>query len=802
MSNEPIDPNAIPQFTGDLEQLERDVSDLRSEASRFRDAGGDVHSDFQGLSAFYEAPEDEQLFATTKPVQTKTDAFADDLEKVAQALSEYATDVRPLAKKLKQLRTEAGAFYIDEVSTDDDWRKDDDKRDHNNRLVQEVAAVTQAFRAAEIDCHNKITKLVGGVQLRPSSDGTSSCDTYGYTDEVLEQAEEFPWGSTVEKDRDGVDWLLHKAKDVGKGFFIDGVGGAAGALATLVGQGEGGWGAAGEAWTNLGKLATGLTLSIGPAAGVFWLAKDDQLPGFLRDSRRAVVDTGKGLIAYDEWSKNPARAAGLVGFNALTILATRGAGAAAKGGAAAKTISAVSKVGRAVDPFTYAAKGVTFTVSKIGDLLAPLRNARSVPRLDSPTGSYHLVDDGATPPPRPASVPDNARAYADSEGHTLYMTRDGVIVDDQGRVVSDLKKQGQGEAGKSAGRQAEVRGGETPSTLRPPERQPVLVGARTGDEVTGAHRGADDGLAPGGARDASGDDGYRTPGGGRDLQRGPSASHDLPGSRSGSGPTHHGNGAAHDGASHADRGGSTGGHADGGPEASTGALHGDGLGTGGRSGVGEQGPGPVSRPSAGVPLEPQPDWHGMSADVMRHHRRPATDVSRMTPEERLMALEEEAMALADDARMPAAGDAPGQHHLASGCAGSFLHDQVITVHSSTTKMHGQKLPHTHQVLQDILKQISDDVSAGLIPKKGIGHGKCAEISLISDRLRKLDPTGSTIRTVADARRALEGSTMHTRRIGDVIDRKTGELVSRHGDYMRPCDTCKHVLPQLGIRAHE
>ncbi|QDQ13427.1 YwqJ-related putative deaminase [Streptomyces spectabilis] len=798
MSDEPIDPNGIPQFTGDLEQLERDVSDLRGEASRFRDAGGDVHSDFQGLSAFYEAPEAEQLFATTRPVRTKTDAFADDLEKVAQALSEYATDVRPLAKKLKQLQTEASAFYIDEVSTDDDWRKDDDKRDHNNRLVEEVKAATQAFRAAEIDCHNKITGLVGGVRLRPSSDGTSSCDTYGYTDDVLDQAGEFPWGSTVEKDRDGVDWLLHKAKDVGKGFFIDGLGGAAGALVTLVGQGEGGWGAAGEAWTNLGKLATGLTLSIGPAAGVFWLAKDDQLPSWLRDSRRTVVDTGKGLIAYDEWSKNPARAAGLVGFNALTILATRGAGAAAKGGAAAKTISAVSKFGRAVDPFTYVAKGVQFGVTKVGDLLTPLRNARTVTGLDAPAGSYHLVDEGATPQPRPASVPDNARVYADSEGHTLYMTRDGVIVDDQGRVVSDLKKQGQGEAGRSAGHHGEVRAGETPSTLRPPERQPVLVGARTGDEVRGAHRGADDGLAPGGARDASTDDGYRTPGGGgHDLQRGPSASHDLPGGRSGSGPAHHDHGTPH-----ADRGGSTGGHADGGPEAGTAAPHGHELGTGGRSGPGVQEPGPVGRPSAGVPLEPQPDWHGMSADTMRHHRRPATDVSRMTPEERLMALEEEAMALADEARMPAVGDGPGQHQLASGCAGSFLHDQVITVHSSTTKMHGQKLPHTHQVLQDILKQISDDVSAGLIPNKGIGHGKCAEISLISDRLRKLDPTGSTIRTVADARRALEGSVMHTRRIGDFIDRRTGEIVNRHGEYMRPCDTCKHVLPQLGIRAHE
>ncbi|MFD9904967.1 hypothetical protein [Streptomyces sp. NPDC059063] len=446
MSNEPIDPNGIPQFTGDLEQLERDVSDLRREASQFRDAGGDVHSDFQGLSAFYEAPEAERLFATTKPVKTKTDAFADDLEKVAQALSEYATDVRPIVKKLKQLQTEASAFYIDEVSTDEDWRKDDDKREHNNRLVEEVKAATQAFRAAEIGCHNKITGLVGGVRLRPSSDGTTSCDTYGYTDEVLDQAETFPWGGKVEKDRDGIDWLVHKAKDVGKGFFVDGLGGSVKALGTLVGKD--GWGAAGEAWTNLAKLGTGLALTMSPAGGAFWMAKDDQLPGWLRDSRRAVVDTGKGLIAYDQWSKNPARAGGLVGFNALTIVATRGAGAAAKGGAAAKTISAVSRFGRAVDPFTYAAKGVQFGATKVGDLMGRLKDLRPGALVDTTGGPYRLADDtGATA--RPAGVPDDARPYTNSKGSTIYMTREGAIVDEHGKVLGRVAEPV--HAGRAAG---------------------------------------------------------------------------------------------------------------------------------------------------------------------------------------------------------------------------------------------------------------------------------------------------------------------------------------------------------------
>ncbi|WP_030668322.1 hypothetical protein [Streptomyces sp. NRRL B-1347] len=518
MSNEPIDPNAIPQFTGDLEQLERDVSDLRREASRFRDGGSDVHSDFQGLSAFYEAPEAEQLFATTKPVKTKTDAFADDLEKVAQALSTYASDVRPIAKKLKELQTEASAFYIDEVSTDDDWRKDDDKREHNNRLVEEVKAATQAFRAAEIDCHNKITGLVDGVQLRPSSDGTTSCDTYGYTDEVLDQAESFPWGGAVEKDRDGVDWLLHKAKDVGKGFFVDGLGGAAKALGTL--GGADGWGAAGEAWTNLGKLATGLTLSVGPAAGVFWMARDDQLPSWLRDSRRAVVDTGKGLIAYDQWSKNPARAAGLVGFNALTILATRGAGTAAKGGAMAKTISGVSKFGRAVDPFTYAAKGVQFGVTKVGDVLGQLRSGRAGARLNFGNSSYHLAGDGVRVPVRPEAVPQDAVPYVGDKGRTVYLASDGTVLDQHGKV---LQKAEDAPSELPSRERAAVPSGEAPLNVRAPEREPVLAGAHVGDDavrrVGGSPPGGD--TAPG----VVGEVGSRAPGGGVHDSHAPSADH-------------------------------------------------------------------------------------------------------------------------------------------------------------------------------------------------------------------------------------------------------------------------------------
>ncbi|MFF7500782.1 protein phosphatase, partial [Streptomyces lavendulae] len=82
----PINPCTIPQFTGDLDALEQDKNAITAAAGTFRDAGSNVDSEFQGLSAFYSAPEAAQLFATTKPVKTDSDFFADQLESAATAL--------------------------------------------------------------------------------------------------------------------------------------------------------------------------------------------------------------------------------------------------------------------------------------------------------------------------------------------------------------------------------------------------------------------------------------------------------------------------------------------------------------------------------------------------------------------------------------------------------------------------------------------------------------------------------------------------------------------------------------------
>lgn len=139
----------------------------------------------------------------------------------------------------------------------------------------------------------------------------------------------------------------------------------------------------------------------------------------------------------------------------------------------------------------------------------------------------------------------------------------------------------------------------------------------------------------------------------------------------------------------------------------------------------------------------------------------------------------------------------GSNKLESGCGGSLLHDDVLTSHTSTTKMDGQKMPVTHPVVQALLDGIRADKEAGRLDRIGNGHGKCAEVVLLSDRLWRFESGGMKITTLEEARSALEGSKIHTHRIGDHID-QDGNIQHRHGDYIPPCETCVHLLRFLDI----
>ncbi|MCA6094091.1 hypothetical protein LE181_18225 [Streptomyces sp. SCA3-4] len=479
-----------------------------------------MHSSFQGLSACYKAPEAEKLFATTKPVETRSDAFADDLEKVASALSSYAATVKPLATRLGNLKDEAIAF-VSSVEGDDHWRRDQKKVDHNNNLWNSVNATVAAFHDAERACHDKIVALVNGTPLIPD-DGTHKQNMYGYRASDLAHAEKTPWGSKANREYTGLAWLGHQVKSfVWDGFIVDGVWGTVKGLGTLVGTE--GWDKAGQAWTGLGKLATGLVISASPLGTAFWTLPDDKLPRWVRDSRTTVKETGKALVAYDQWGKNPARAAGGVSFNVLTTVFTGGSGAAAKGGALARTASVLGKAGRVVDPMTYVGKAAKFGYVKVGDLMSGLKNLRAGSTFHLADEAFKLPGETATSvlPKRPAGLPEDVATFLDHNDKPVYMDKKtGALYDEHGKELQpakDVKKE------LSAEERAAEATSHRPEARARQDDALVTAGVRNGGgEATasaGGHGGAGS-LAPGG-----GATGHAPGGAAHGLGRGPSASH-------------------------------------------------------------------------------------------------------------------------------------------------------------------------------------------------------------------------------------------------------------------------------------
>lgn len=528
-----IEPSGISQFTGDLDQLEKDVSGLRSDAIGIRNGGKDVHSRFQSLEAFYTAPEADDLFATTRPVMDKAESFAAKLETVADALDTFSVEARPLAQRLAQLKSDAITF-VDGVQGDDEWTYDEDKIQRHQELMDGVAAAESAFREAERRAATKISAIVGGPKF-VVDDGshTSNSKTvmYGYDTDTLKQAKELPWGTPESES--------HHAWEVGywaKSFFwdglvIDNIVGSIKGLGTLVGWN--GSDAAGDAWSHLGDIVSGIgQYTITPYdAFMDWAIGPDEESATENRQKQAAKDFGKSLVAWDMWGENPARASATVVFNVLTL----GAGplaAASKGGkagAGAKTAATAAKIGEYIDPVVAGLKVSGKAVSalpKISDVTANIRSSITAAGDSQRLNSVLELDDGSK-----------------------VIVEDGqfIPVDKHGNVVSDVPRQEASATARttpeeSPTRQHELAGvGATPRapgvTAHVGENLPPQARheAPTGGGSNAAQHGP--GTAPGGTGAGhAADSGASASDAGR-VGDGPvntGGGHDVPGQRGGS----------------------------------------------------------------------------------------------------------------------------------------------------------------------------------------------------------------------------------------------------------------------------
>ncbi|WP_156721781.1 hypothetical protein [Streptomyces apocyni] len=504
-----VDPAEIPRFTGNLAQLEQNIKQLAGSATAMRDAGTGVDKTFGGLSAYYQAPEAEQLFAATAPVAATGEDFHDELQTISKALATYASEIRPLIAKLEELRRQAAAFRAS-IADDAHWKDDGGKTDENNRRLNEVTATWNAFTAAERACHSKIVTLVGGTPLTVN-DGSEREGMYGFRAEDLAGAKGLPWGDPVQESIRG--WEIHRyiKRAVWDGFIMDGVVGTFKGLGTLVGTD--GWDAAGEAWKGLGKLGTGLAITLTPGLGAAYLtAPDDKLPSWLRESRTAMKETGKAMVAWDQWGTNPARAAGATTFNVLTTVFTGGVGtgasAAGKASMAAKALSAANKASRIVDPTTYIIKGASAGMVKISDVMASLKGVTNGTYVELANTSYRIAENSARAEKLPEGVtPENSVRMETPEGKVVYYNVETrKIHHTDGTISSAVIPHEPSAATRAAA----------------PDRQ--LVGAQVGGDAAGVARGGDGlpGRLTNNVRGGALDD--NLPGG-----RGPTASHGLSG---------------------------------------------------------------------------------------------------------------------------------------------------------------------------------------------------------------------------------------------------------------------------------
>ncbi|MFI9614316.1 hypothetical protein ACIHCM_22085 [Streptomyces sp. NPDC052023] len=457
-----IKPESIPLFTGDLGQLEQHVDALRVDADGIRRAGGEAHRQFQGLSAFYRAPEAEDLFAGTAPARDAADSFADKVATVADALRTYAAEVAPIAERLERLRSEATAFVAglrtSSGAFDENWTDDAEKVQEHQTLMHEVAVAQEAFTAAEIACHNTITALVDGTQYVMNTGAKQfkplGAELYGYSAEVLDQARELPWGTPVSQSHDWWDPedFDHYFKSfVWDGLIVDNVWGTVDGMFSLAGIN--GSQEFKDSWSGLARVVVGAETYLMEAGGeeptgVF--ATD-----FAQGSKAYAKEFAKGFVAWDQWEENPARAAATVVFNGLTLGAgPLKAASAGRAGSAAKAAAAVAKVGDAIDPFSAAAKVTGQAMPKIAEVTANLR------------GMDHMAG---------ARAAHSVLEFSDAAGRTVLVVEDGsFIVLKDGKAVTDAPMPERSvTAEATAGRESELAA--------------VGAGSRTTD--TAAHAG-------------------------------------------------------------------------------------------------------------------------------------------------------------------------------------------------------------------------------------------------------------------------------------------------------------------------
>jgi uncharacterized protein YoaH (UPF0181 family) len=373
-----IDPRGIPSILTDVDAVAGHATELQVAGVRWEETGAEVDTTWKALPAFYSAPESPALFGLTAPVRARTADVGAQLISAGQALSVFALEVREIKQRLEVLRAEAAAF-VASVGGQEYWQDDTAKADEHNLLLTQVSTQVAAWETAQRNCANAITHLYNTciTYVADNGDGNPLPGEFGLTPaaraELAHSAQGLDWGTAEEGELDQ-PWYL----DVLTGTFADGLWGDIKGMGAMVGIG----GSAKDTWIGLGTLA----LSLNVPAHVLNSRYD--LPGLKKGTlTRTLKETGKGLVAWDEWGRNPSRAAGTVGYTVASALIPTKLGAPAKGAAVAEDVAGAAGDAGKVSHLAGAAaatadRDVAGKVTKLPTIEALTTNARRLPHLD------------------------------------------------------------------------------------------------------------------------------------------------------------------------------------------------------------------------------------------------------------------------------------------------------------------------------------------------------------------------------------------------------------------------------------
>ena len=362
---EPINTAAIPGAELRPDMVDIAATEMAGIGEDVATQGGTVVTTWQRLAQHYEAPEADILFSVMDPVKTNAETFGVNVEKVSAALHTYAAEVEPIKAELARIKTDAENFVASTaggiektsysragaITTTVEWHEDQDSVDANNALIGRVNAQMVLLWAAERKCANAIYDIIGFPHVEAATDANPN----GYGVNEIPEGAEMPWGAAVER----TESCGEKAVGAVKGFVVDGIiiGGIGGTLvglgALVVGRNPqtGEWfdsDTYAAAWSNLGMLGVGL-LTASPGAALATRNLPGPVGDFFRRGHEALINTGKGIIAFDKWSEDPAAAAGEATFNIATIIIPAAAATAPVRTSASTAAAAIRTTARVVD---------------------------------------------------------------------------------------------------------------------------------------------------------------------------------------------------------------------------------------------------------------------------------------------------------------------------------------------------------------------------------------------------------------------------------------------------------------------